>query len=49
MRFLQTVSALLAGWTPAFVAATAVVTYFFPGAPLAGVFNFLDGIGDRRP
>lgn len=29
---LQTLSAFLAKWTPAFVAATAVVTYFFPGA-----------------
>lgn len=30
MKFLQTVSALLAGWTPVFVAATAVFTYFAP-------------------
>jgi BASS family bile acid:Na+ symporter len=32
MRFLQAVSAFLAKWTPAFVAATAVFAYFFPGA-----------------
>jgi BASS family bile acid:Na+ symporter len=32
MRFLQAVSAFLARWTPAFVAATAVFAYFFPEA-----------------
>ena len=32
MKLLQTVSALLAGWTPLFVASTAVFTYFVPEA-----------------
>ena len=32
MKLLQTISAWLAKWTPAFVAATAVFAYFFPGA-----------------
>lgn len=32
MKFLQTLSDWLAKWTPAFVAATAVVAYFLPGA-----------------
>jgi BASS family bile acid:Na+ symporter len=32
MKFLQAISAWLAKWTPAFVAATAVFAYFFPGS-----------------
>ncbi|MBO5940787.1 MAG: bile acid:sodium symporter family protein [Kiritimatiellae bacterium] len=32
MKFLQAVSEWLAKWTPAFVAATAVFAYFFPGS-----------------
>ena len=32
MRFLQAVSAWLSKWTPLFIAAVAVGTYFAPGA-----------------